>query len=381
MPSVDVPQSTAGRLITELDSCPPEQLGRLAARVMIDSGIAETVSIWLIDHGFARLTDLVGAQEPVPIGGSIAGRVATREEAVVHGERVYYPLARRGQVIGVIEIGPAIGESLSQLAPIAIALSSSLLATGLISDVVERTRGATELSLPATIQYRNLPLTSYADEQVELGGRLEPAYDIAGDVIDYAANPEGIHLALFDAVGHGLRATTLSTWAVSTYRLMRRKGATLKEITAAIDEVVAENAESGEFVTGVMIIVRQDEGSVEIANAGHLPPLLIRDRASHFLSDSSVQLPFGLGIDAPKTLVVPSQPRDVIYLYSDGVTQARNPDLAMWGEQSLSQLARDRTTEGLSLGDICRQILSAVINWSEGRLADDASIVAVRRKG
>ncbi len=348
---------------------------------MIDSGIAETVSIWLIDHGFARLTDLVGAQEPVPIGGSIAGRVATREEAVVHGERVYYPLARRGQVIGVIEIGPAIGESLSQLAPIAIALSSSLLATGLISDVVERTRGATELSLPATIQYRNLPLTSYADEQVELGGRLEPAYDIAGDVIDYAANPEGIHLALFDAVGHGLRATTLSTWAVSTYRLMRRKGATLKEITAAIDEVVAENAESGEFVTGVMIIVRQDEGSVEIANAGHLPPLLIRDRASHFLSDSSVQLPFGLGIDAPKTLVVPSQPRDVIYLYSDGVTQARNPDLAMWGEQSLSQLARDRTTEGLSLGDICRQILSAVINWSEGRLADDASIVAVRRKG
>ncbi|HEX2420734.1 MAG TPA: hypothetical protein VHL55_03965, partial [Acidimicrobiia bacterium] len=238
MSGAQLGESAAGRLITQLDTCAPDRLGPLAAQVMIDLGLAQTVSIWLIDHGFSHLTDLVGTRAPVAMQGSIIGRVATSEEAVIHAERAYLPLARRGQVVGVIEIGPARSESLAELHPMAIAISNALLATGLISDVVERTRGATNLSLPATIQHRNLPLTSYADEGVELGSRLEPAYDIAGDVIDYAANPEGIHLALFDAVGHGLRATMLSTWAVSTYRLMRRKGAPLAEMLVAIDEVV-----------------------------------------------------------------------------------------------------------------------------------------------
>lgn len=380
MSLAQVGDSAAGRLLTRLDSCPPKRLGQLAAQVMIDSGMAQSVSIWVIDHGFARLTDLLDVKEPVPMQGSIVGRVATTEEAVIHGERAYLPLAHRGQVIGVIEISPAGSYSRSELAPMALAVSNALLSTSLVSDVVERSRGATNLSLPATIQYRNLPLTSYADEEVELGSRLEPAYDIAGDVIDYAANPEGIHLALFDAVGHGLRATTLSTWAVSTYRLMRRKGAPLAEIMAAIDEVVKDNAEANEFVTGLMLLVKPGEGVVEIANAGHPPPLLIRDGAAHPMDGSAVQVPLGLGNATPTTHMLPSQPGDVVFLYSDGVVQARNAELAMWGEHAFNQLALARTMEGLSPGDICRQILSAVINWSNGTLADDASIVALRRK-
>jgi serine phosphatase RsbU (regulator of sigma subunit) len=352
----------------------------LAAEVMIDLGMAKSVSIWLVDHGFMQLTDITGVKEPVSIGGSIVGRVAGSEEAVIHGTRAYLPLAVRGQVIGVIEISPAKSDAITELTPVAVAVANALLATGLVSDVVERTRGAINLSLAAIIQHRNLPLTSYADEKVELGSRLEPAYDIAGDVIDYAANPEGIHLALFDAVGHGLRATTLSTWAVSTYRRMRRKGAPLADMILAIDEVLSSHAESNEFVTGIMVLVKPEEGAIEIANAGHLPPLLIRDQSAHFLNGSSVQVPLGLGVSPLTTHVFPSQPRDVIFLYSDGVVQARNPELAMWGEEALTQIALARTSEGLSLGAICRQILSAVMRWSDGSLADDASIVALRRR-
>lgn len=381
MSADQVGESAAGRLISRLDTCPPEQLGHLATQVMIDLRVAQSVSIWLVDHGFMILTDVVGIKEPVPIQGTIVGRVAASEEAIVHAGRAYLPLAVRGQVIGVIEISPATAESMAELTPMAVAVSNALLATGLISDVVERTRGATNLSLPATIQHRNLPLTSYADEEVELGLRLEPAYDIAGDVVDYAANPEGVHLALFDAVGHGLRATTLSTWAVSTYRLMRRKGASLSDIMLAIDEVLSANAESNEFVTGIVVLVKPEEGVIEIANAGHLPPLLIRDRSAHFLNGSSTQVPLGLGVASPTTQLLPSQPRDVIFLYSDGVVQARNAELVMWGEDALTQIALARTSEGLSPGDICRQILSAVMRWSDGSLADDASIIALRRRG
>lgn len=381
MPADQVGESAAGRLTTLIEGCPPDRMGALTAQVMIDLGLARSVSIWLIDHGSTLLVDLVGTKSPVSMGGSIVGRVATTEEAIVHQERAYLPLARRGQVIGVMEISPAPDEGISQLAPLAVAVSNAVLATNLVSDVIERTRGATNLSLPATIQHRNLPLTSYADDEVEVGARLEPAFNIAGDVIDYAANPEGIHLAIFDAVGHGLRATMLSTWAVATYRLMRRKGAPLAEIVSAIDEVIAGNAERNEFVTGIMLLVKPGEGIVEVANAGHPSPLLIRDGAAHFLTGPTVQLPMGLGVSSSASHTVPSQPRDVIFLYSDGVVQARNGDLAVWGEQTLSEQAVARTSEGLSPSNICRQILSAVTTWSNDVLGDDASIVALRRKG
>lgn len=381
MSAIQVGEGAAGRLTNLLEGCPPDQMGTLAAQVMIDLGIARSVSIWLVDHGFRQLTDVAGGKDPVAVQGSIVGRVAITEAGLIHAERAYLPLAHRGQVIGVIEVWPAPSDALLQLFPIATAVSHAVLATNLVSDVIERTRGATNLSLPATIQHRNLPLTSYADDVVEVGVRLEPAYDIAGDVVDFAANPEGIHLAIFDAVGHGLRATTLSTWAVSSYRLMRRKGAPLAEIMSAIDQLISSNAERNEFVTGIMLLVKPGEGIIEIANAGHPSPLLVRDGAAHFLEGPAVQVPLGLGVMSPTTHMVSSQPRDVIFLYSDGVVQARNADLAPWGEQSLSQIAVARTSEQLSPSNICRQILSAVTAWSNEQLGDDASLVALRRKG
>src|SRR5256885_2201525 len=62
-----------------------------------------------------------------------------------------------------------------------------------------------------------LPPVSFADDQVAISAILEPCYEVGGDVFDYSVNPGLVQVALFDAVGHGMAASLLSTLAVNAY--------------------------------------------------------------------------------------------------------------------------------------------------------------------
>jgi len=366
-------------LINRLDHVRPADLSALAVSELVQSGIAEEAIVWIVDHGFTHFSDLSGGRAPIGLGETPAGQVAISAIPLVQDARAYLPLSRRGQVIGVLEVSPAAEGVIDELTPVATTITTSLLATIHISDVVDRHQGSGALSLPATIQKRNLPLSAYADDQVDVGSFLEPAYEVAGDAIDYAINPEGVHLAIFDAVGHGLRSTILTTLALSTYRLLRRQNASLEETARAVDDVVATSGRPGDFVTGVIAMIRPRENELEFWNAGHQSPLLLRDRSHRFLASDPPGLPFGLRHDGNGHSTVPSQPGDVIFLYSDGVTQARDPHRTMWGETHLAEAALARNNAGQSMSHICRTVLDDVISWTANPLADDASIVGLRR--
>lgn len=372
-------EQVIGRLVNSLDQVRPDSLSSRAIADLVEAGVIEEAVIWIIDHGFNRLSDLSSNRPPLAVDGSIAGEVAKSGRPTISDSRAYLPLSRRGHVIGVMEASPATDEVIEPLVAVAKAITNSLLATVSISDVVDRHQGSDALSLPATIQRRNLPLVSYADDQIEIGGRLEPAYDVAGDAIDFAINPEGIHFAIFDAVGHGLRSTTLSTLALSMYRLLRRQGASLVESAIAVDEVVASNGRTGDFVTGILATIRPDDGIMELCNAGHHPPLMLRNGRHEYLDAFPIGLPFGLRNEGNGFTTVDSQREDVVFLYSDGVVQARDPNKALWGEANLAAAALRHSKDGLSMTQICRRLLDDVIGWTIDPLTDDASVVGVRR--
>jgi len=364
-------------LISRLDQVRPADLGATAAKALVGAGICEEATIWIVDHGVTRLTDLSGERTASgmdePVGQALLGGTTHSTET-----SLFLPLARRGQVLGVLEIRPPRPDLVLALEPLTISIASALLATVFVSDVVDRQQGSDSLSLPATIQKRNLPLGTYSDELVEVGGRLEPAYEVAGDAIDYAINPEGVHVAIFDAVGHGLWSTMLATLALSTYRLRRRQEQKLAEIAEAVDEVVAGNGRPGDFVTGIVALIRPD-GEFESWNAGHQPPLLIRDGFAQYLATRPPGLPFGLRHDGEGFSSVPTQVGDVIFFFSDGVVAARDPNKAAWGEEKLASSAMRLLDDGASMTQVCLEVLNEVIAWTVDPLADDASIVGVRR--
>ena len=364
------------QLILALDRVPPPQLADEATTVLRNLGLIQSLTVWVVDYSSRLLTDLAGAKPTEEIAGTRLGAVIQTLRPELDGRLALLPINRRGRVFGVVEFELTTTTTVDQLEPIVLAIADAVVASGQVSDVFARSQRADRLSLAATLQHQNLPPSMYLDSRFDIGAGLEPAYDIAGDVIDYAINPEGVHLAMFDAVGHGLRSTTLSSWTVGTYRALRRRGAPIEEIASQIDQVVADNGREFEFVTGLILTLHGDHWTM--FNAGHPPPLLIQGGESSFVAATSTQPPFGLGLDPTATTTIPFQVESVLMLYSDGVIQARDPELAQWGEVKLAAIAVEALQEE-RMDAVCRRVLSGVIGWVSDDLADDASIVGIKR--
>lgn len=371
-------REVVARLIEELEQVSASQFATLLETSLGEMMGVTDVVVWLTDYGYTQLHDLGDRLEPIPVAGSRAGRAVQTGEPVQHQDTTFVPLGRRGHVIGVLQMTGAQHREVKQLA---LVIGDSLLATRRHSDVVDRVRGADKLGLAATIQYELLPHPSFLDQGVEVAGMLEPAYDIAGDAFDYAINPEGTYLALFDAAGHGLRSTTLTALALGTYRLSRRQGRSPEETAIAIDRVVAANGRPGEFVTGLVVELRPEQRLLRVWNGGHLPPLILRNRKAIVVEPDPVLLPFGLGPEVAEPVAVSIEPEDQLFMYTDGVVQAKNSELAFWGLDSLQQVVTARVDERIPLFQVCRAVLQGVMDYVGGPLEDDATVVGLRWTG
>jgi len=95
------------------------------------------------------------------------------------------------------------------------------------TDIVERVRRERPLELRAEMQWSMLPIGAYSCDQFSLVGQLDPAYDVGGDLFDYAASTDELFVSVIDAMGHWPRASLLGTLAVTTLRNARRTGLAL----------------------------------------------------------------------------------------------------------------------------------------------------------
>ena len=216
------------------------------------------------------------------------------------------------------------------------------------------------------------------DKHLELSGRIEPAFDIAGDSFDYAVD-HTIQVAIFDAVGHGLRAAILSALATAAYRYARRREEPPEQAYKQIDEAVAIEGFSHEFVTGLMCHFDLDEMEATVVNAGHMPPLRWRHGDVEALDWVQPTLPFGLG-GSPSEFAVQLEPGDVLLLYTDGIVDAAPMQGSAWGLERLVERLISHHEAG-TLSRFCRSLLEELRAYVGAELRDDATLVAVRVAG
>ena len=202
------------------------------------------------------------------------------------------------------------------------------------------------MDLAAEFRWSLLPPLTMSTPRVRIAGMLEPAYEIAGDAFDYAVNGDIAHVAMFDAVGHGLRACQLANLAVAAYRNCRRSGYDLTDTAVAIDAALTEQFGESWFVTALLAELDIDRGSLRWLTAGHPLPMLVRGGKVVATLESPPGMPLGLGGPAPAVSEVQLEPDDAIFCYSDGVTEARSVDGYFFGEERLADyLARAAADE------------------------------------
>ena len=330
-------------------------------------------------------TDPIVAEEEV--ASSIAGRVFRTGEplAVDRGsqKRVWVPLVERAERTGVVALTVAhVDESVLtecvRLGRFAGLLVRSFART---TDLMHLRRRGRSMTLAAGMQWDVLPPLTVRCAQALACGRLEPAYEIAGDAFDYVVNDRHLHAALFDGMGHGVESTMMTTLAMGAYRHSRRAGEGPESMYMAIDKALSDHYAGEAFVTGALARVDVVTGELVWTNAGHPDPLLLRNRKVVSTLRCVPSLPFGLGGTCRQVANEALEPGDWVLFYTDGVTEGRSHTGDEFGLERLASLWEQHAASGMAPDETLRRLVEDITTYNAGKLRDDASLIVVSWQG
>ncbi|GLX20795.1 PP2C family protein-serine/threonine phosphatase [Streptomyces lavendulae] len=379
-----------GLLLDRAHELPPHLVAPLVAEAVARLGGREP-QILLQDYGQQILVPLpgmgAGAGGSQPIDRSEAGRCflesRTVEVLAPDGVRVHLPLLDGGDQVGVLSVAlDRIDDDARRLMRRIAGLAADLLQTkNGYTDLFFRTRRSEPMSVAAEIQWSLLPPLSMVMPHVALAGVLEPAYDVAGDSFDYALNGDVMHLAMIDAMGHGLDAATMATVAIGAYRHARRISIELSEIYLFMDRAVAEQFDPDHFVTAQMMRLDTDTGRLQWVNAGHPAPMLVRAHRVVGRLESPTTLPVGFGGDQPQVSAVTLEPGDRILCFTDGLVEEHADGQEQFGEEQLIDWVNRLEEADHGIRTVARE-LSHTLKRARGETtSDDATLVLFEWRG
>ncbi|WP_189192429.1 PP2C family protein-serine/threonine phosphatase [Streptomyces albiflavescens] len=380
-----------GALLDQARLLPPQLIAPLIAQEVARIG-GRDVSILLQDYAQELLVPLPGRKlhvgQPEPMAGSPAGRAFLRGEVVevpkTHGVRMYLPLLDGSDQVGVMALTlDALGDDERRLLGRLASLVADVLVTkNAYTDQFFLTRRREPMSVSAEIQWSLLPPLTMSVPQVEVAGILEPAYRVAGDSFDYALNDNILHIAVIDAMGHGLDAAAMATIAIGAYRHARRVFISLAEKYAFMDDAISRQFGPDHFVTAQLMHVNIATGEMELVNAGHPAPLLIREGRVAEQLESATTLPVGFGGETPRIRQHMLQQGDRVLCYTDGIIEERVAGGEPFGEERLIRCVNrlgEEPSEGVR-PDL-RRLSHTLKRERGGRTSDDATLFMIEWHG
>ncbi|MFI1740849.1 PP2C family protein-serine/threonine phosphatase [Streptomyces sioyaensis] len=379
-----------GVLLDRAHEMPPQLIAPLIAEVVARVG-GRNVSILLQDYAQLLLVPLPGRRLTVGrselIGESHAGTAflygAPVEVPQDDGVRMYLPLLDGSDQVGVLALtlDTVDDDDRRLLRRLAGLVADMLVTKHSYTDQFFLARRREPMSLAAEIQWSLLPPLAMSVPQVAVAGILEPAYDVAGDSFDYALNEDILHVAMVDAMGHGLDAATMATVAIGAYRHARRAEVGLSEIYAFMDRAIAEQFGPDHFVTAQMMRLNITTGHLQWVNAGHPAPLLIRNGKVVRQLESPTTLPVGFGGEEPQISEQLLQRGDRVLCFTDGLIEEHEAGEEQFGEEQLIHWVNriEHTEKGVRA--VVRSLSHTLKQERGGSTSDDATLFLIEWRG
>ncbi|MCH6161658.1 PP2C family protein-serine/threonine phosphatase [Streptomyces marispadix] len=379
-----------GQLLDRAHEMPPQLIAPLIAEELQRIG-GRDVSIFIQDYEQAELVPLPGrglvVGQALPIDGSLAGDAFLRKTAVEDvqpgGVQMYLPLLDGSDEVGVLAVTlDEVGDDDRRLLRRLAGLVADLLVTkNSYTDRFFQARRRLPMSLSAEVQWALLPPLSMETPQVALAGILEPAYDVAGDSLDYALNDDILNMAVIDAMGHGLNASLLATLAVTTYRHARRQDVGLERLYSFMDRAMDEQFGPDQFVTAQMMQLHVGTGHLDWVNAGHPEPLLIRGHRVIQTLQSPGTLPIGFGGASPLVSSMQLRPGDQVLFYTDGLVEEHGLGGEQFGEARLIETVERVSPLNGGVQSLVRNLSQTLKRERGGVTTDDATLLLVEWRG
>ena len=240
----------------------------------------------------------------------------------------------------------------------------------------------------AEVQKSLLPNQEISYPRVSTAGYCQPANSVGGDYYDYLELSEN-RVAIFigDVMGHGYHSAMLAAMTKSGLQTQIRFDASVPEVMKAITRVVEEDSKAFIYITCCYLIIHPDN-RLEYANAGHPQMLLYRAEQKNGnsvceepLELESSFLPLGIALFQEPVQYYSTEmawhPGDLLVLYSDGITEAFNPNLEMYGLERLKAVISKK--RHLSPEGIKTEILSDLQAYQQGENTNDDITLVVAK--
>ncbi|NLI75465.1 MAG: serine/threonine-protein phosphatase [Candidatus Riflebacteria bacterium] len=197
-----------------------------------------------------------------------------------------------------------------------------------------------QLSLAKEIQDNLLPRVIPRIPGLSVSRVNKSAAEVGGDYYDcFEVGPGRLGVVIADAAGKNVPAAILMTVFKTTLSTMSKETMTASEVLTKANGIILRNITSDRFITAMYAIIDAGTGEVEMACAGHNPALVVTGRGPHLtIQEKHVPgLPLGIAEVKYPSIRFRLERGDLFVLYTDGVTEARNPDREEFGLSGLKK--------------------------------------------
>ncbi|MFM9905296.1 MAG: SpoIIE family protein phosphatase [Pyrinomonadaceae bacterium] len=270
-------------------------------------------------------------------------------------------------------------EHLDILTTLASVASIRVENVSLLDERINRERMERELALATEIQQRFQPSGPPIVEGYEFQGISFSCYEIGGDYYDFIDRHDGKMLvALGDVSGKGTSASLLMSSLHAAVHGQVAAKTPLPQMVTSVNEYLTENTPGNRFITLFVAELDTSTGGFNFINAGHNPPLIGRADGTIELLESS-GLPLGLmGFAEYEVGSAQLNSGDVLFIYSDGVSEANNLAEDEFGMDRLTEVISQNV--GRTASGIRDKVESALSDFT-GTAApnDDITLVIVKK--
>lgn len=298
--------------------------------------------------------------------------------------RHWIPLLNGAERLGVLSVDTDHSDEASREAIQDLTSLVSLLLAGkrTNSDAYARLIRTTRMTVSAEMQWPVMPPRSFSNDRVTLAAAMEPAYAAAGDAFDYGIAGETTYLAILDAMGHDTAAGLAANLAMATFRNQRRQGAALPDTCAAIEDVLITHYTHTRYATGILAELDMVTGVLTWVNCGHHPPVLVRGGRWTSELTCPPSHPLGTALGLPVDVCeVQLEPGDRVLLYTDGITETRDAEGQEFGRDRFVDFVIRHQSDALPVPETLRRLIHAVLDYHDGKLDDDATVLLCQWHG
>jgi sigma-B regulation protein RsbU (phosphoserine phosphatase) len=238
----------------------------------------------------------------------------------------------------------------------------------------------TELSISRTIQEGLLKPTFFRNGKVTINALMQAARNVGGDLYDYQVLEDGkVFIAIADVSGKGISAALFMSRGITLLHQYALLGHSPAKILEEYNNSLAETNPNGLFITTFVAIYDPETGDLTYANAGHNHPYILADRLIEL--DGALGMAAGVfSGEVYEQETVRLEPGNVVFLYTDGVNEAENENMDMFGDEAMEDVLKAHLNSDNN--NLCGVMLQTVKEFSGDAVqSDDITMLMLRILG